>query len=65
MLASSTLELVKIRASQINGCSGCLNMHVKEAARADAFNRMNIMTRQIGGSYVAGSLSAPQPDKAG
>jgi AhpD family alkylhydroperoxidase len=124
----STLELVKIRASQINGCSGCLDMHVKEAADAgessvrlalvaawrdasvftpaervaleltehgtrladtagisdevwsraaqyyddeqllalvtqvaliNAFNRMNVMTRQVGGSYVAGSLGAP------
>src|SRR3954466_11355595 len=31
---AATLELVRIRASQINGCSGCLDMHVKEALRA-------------------------------
>ncbi|WP_306324225.1 MULTISPECIES: carboxymuconolactone decarboxylase family protein [unclassified Streptomyces] len=31
---AATLELVKIRASQINGCSGCLDMHVKDAAAA-------------------------------
>lgn len=124
---AATLELVNIRASQINGCSGCLDMHVKEAERAgetpvrlaliaawreasvftpperaalalaehgtrladgeglsdevwdaaaahfdeeqmlalvaqisliNAFNRLNIMTRQIGGEYVAGSLGA-------
>jgi AhpD family alkylhydroperoxidase len=122
---AATLELVRIRASQINGCSGCLDMHVKEALRAgetpvrlalvaawreatvfteaeraalelaeqgtrladsagvtdeaweraakhytddelmalvsqialiNAFNRMNVMTRQPGGDYVAGSL---------
>ncbi|MFI1223015.1 MULTISPECIES: carboxymuconolactone decarboxylase family protein [unclassified Streptomyces] len=29
-----TQELVKIRASQINGCGGCLDMHTKEAAAA-------------------------------
>jgi AhpD family alkylhydroperoxidase len=38
-LADTTLpmplqELVKIRASQINGCGGCLDMHTKEAAAA-------------------------------
>ena len=26
-----TQELVKIRASQINGCAGCLDMHTKDA----------------------------------
>lgn len=26
-------ELIKIRASQINGCSFCLNMHVKDARK--------------------------------
>lgn len=26
-LEKSLLELVKIRASQINGCANCLNMH--------------------------------------
>ncbi|MBH5336421.1 carboxymuconolactone decarboxylase family protein [Streptomyces pactum] len=31
---ASTLELVKIRASQINGCGFCLDMHVKDAAHA-------------------------------
>ncbi|WP_181802601.1 carboxymuconolactone decarboxylase family protein [Streptomyces shenzhenensis] len=30
----STLELVKIRASQINGCGFCLDMHTKDAAAA-------------------------------
>jgi AhpD family alkylhydroperoxidase len=33
-LPAATQELVKIRASQINGCGGCLDMHTKEAARA-------------------------------
>ena len=30
-LEASLIELVKIRASQINGCANCLNMHTKEA----------------------------------
>ncbi|MCL7427531.1 carboxymuconolactone decarboxylase family protein [Streptomyces sp. YS415] len=30
----STLELVKIRASQINGCGFCTDMHTKDAAAA-------------------------------
>ncbi|MDB5681352.1 MAG: alkylhydroperoxidase [Sphingomonas bacterium] len=30
-LEKSLLELVKIRASQINGCANCLNMHTYEA----------------------------------
>lgn len=29
-----TLELVKIRASQINGCSFCLDMHSRDAKKA-------------------------------
>ncbi|MGA8370077.1 MAG: carboxymuconolactone decarboxylase family protein [Acidimicrobiales bacterium] len=30
-LPTATQELVKIRASQINGCAGCLDMHTKDA----------------------------------
>ena len=30
-LPAATQELVKIRASQINGCAGCLDMHTKDA----------------------------------
>ena len=33
-LPVTTQELVKIRASQINGCGYCLDMHTKEAAHA-------------------------------
>lgn len=33
-LPVATRELVNIRASQINGCSGCLDMHTKDAAHA-------------------------------
>lgn len=33
-LPSITAELVSLRASQINGCGFCLDMHVKEAVAA-------------------------------
>jgi AhpD family alkylhydroperoxidase len=33
-LPPATQELVKIRASQINGCSVCTDMHTKDAAQA-------------------------------
>ncbi|MEU6825050.1 carboxymuconolactone decarboxylase family protein [Streptomyces atriruber] len=33
-LPSVTQELVALRVSQINGCSGCIDMHTKEAAHA-------------------------------
>ncbi|MEV0257593.1 carboxymuconolactone decarboxylase family protein [Streptomyces sp. NPDC050732] len=33
-LPAATLELVRIRASQINGCGFCLDMHTKEAVAA-------------------------------
>lgn len=33
-IEKSLLELVKIRASQINGCANCLNMHTAEARAA-------------------------------
>jgi AhpD family alkylhydroperoxidase len=32
-LEPSLVELVKIRASQINGCANCINMHATEARR--------------------------------
>ncbi|MFE4059542.1 carboxymuconolactone decarboxylase family protein [Streptomyces sp. NPDC059096] len=31
---NATKELVRLRASQINGCAGCVDMHTKEAAHA-------------------------------
>ncbi|MDT0443714.1 carboxymuconolactone decarboxylase family protein [Streptomyces johnsoniae] len=40
----ATLELVKIRASQINGCGFCIDMHTKEAARAGETSvRLNLV----------------------
>ncbi|GGS51529.1 MULTISPECIES: carboxymuconolactone decarboxylase family protein [Actinokineospora] len=40
----ATLELVKIRASQINGCAGCIDMHTKDAAHAgETAVRLNLV----------------------
>ena len=42
-LERSLLELVKIRASQINGCAYCLDMHTKDA-RANGETEQRIYT---------------------
>ena len=43
-LPAATQELVKIRASQINGCAGCLDMHTKDAAdRGESSVRLNLI----------------------
>jgi len=41
---TATQELVKIRASQINGCGFCLDMHTKDAAQAgESSVRLNLV----------------------
>src|ERR671930_212219 len=43
-LPAATQELVKIRASQINGCGFCTDMHTKEAAAAgETQQRLNLV----------------------
>src|SRR6202040_1580869 len=43
-LPTATQNLVKIRASQINGCSYCTDMHAKDAAHAGASQvRLNLI----------------------
>ncbi len=43
-LPAATLELVKIRASQINGCGFCTDMHTKDAAHAgETSTRLNLI----------------------
>jgi AhpD family alkylhydroperoxidase len=43
-LPAATQELVKIRASQINGCGFCTDMHTKEAAAAgESAVRLNLV----------------------
>ena len=43
-LPPATQELVKIRASQINGCALCTDMHTKDAAHAgESHVRLNLV----------------------
>ncbi|MGH2614829.1 MAG: carboxymuconolactone decarboxylase family protein [Thermomicrobiales bacterium] len=43
-LEKSLLELVKMRASQINGCAFCLDMHSKDArARGESEQRLYLL----------------------
>ena len=43
-LPDTTQNLVKIRASQINGCSGCTDMHTKDALHAgESQTRLNLV----------------------
>jgi AhpD family alkylhydroperoxidase len=43
-LEASLLELIKIRASQINGCAFCLDMHIKDArARGESEQRLYLL----------------------
>ena len=42
-LPKSTQELVSLRASQINGCGWCVDMHTKEAAAGETPVRINLV----------------------
>ncbi|WP_328538046.1 carboxymuconolactone decarboxylase family protein [Streptomyces sp. NBC_00344] len=43
-LPAATRELVMLRASQINGCAGCIDMHTKDAAAAgETAVRLNLV----------------------
>lgn len=43
-LPGATQELVKLRASQINGCGFCTDMHTKDAAHAgETQTRLNLV----------------------
>jgi AhpD family alkylhydroperoxidase len=47
------LELVKLRASQINGCGHCIDMHVKELrAMGEGEQRLHLLDAQLGGVAV-------------
>lgn len=44
-LEGSLVELVKIRASQINGCANCLNLHTAEArAKGESEQRIYLLS---------------------
>jgi AhpD family alkylhydroperoxidase len=44
-LEPSLIELVKIRASQVNGCANCINMHAAEArAQGESEQRIYLLS---------------------
>ena len=50
-LPAATQELVKIRASQINGCGFCVDMHTKDAAHAGETSTMPEPGRGLAGGH--------------
>jgi AhpD family alkylhydroperoxidase len=51
-LDHTLLELVKIRASQINGCAFCLHMHTRDARKAgETEDRLNLLSAWRESSY--------------
>lgn len=53
-LDHTLLELVKIRASQINGCAYCLHMHTRDARKAgETEERLNLLTAWRESSYYS------------
>jgi AhpD family alkylhydroperoxidase len=53
-LEASLYELVKIRASQLNGCAFCLNMHLSDArAAGESQQRLDVLSawREVDGLY--------------
>ena len=43
-LTKSQKELIKIRASQINGCAFCIDMHTKDALKKALANEPSVAT---------------------
>jgi AhpD family alkylhydroperoxidase len=54
------LELIKLRASQINGCAHCMNMHFSDAVKAgESLQRLNLLPawRETPYLYTAAELA--------
>lgn len=44
-IAPGHLELIKLRASQLNGCAYCMNMHFNDAAKAgESVQRLHLLS---------------------
>ena len=58
-LEHSLLELVKLRASQVNGCAHCIDMHAKDARKAgETEQRLHLLAGAAhggGGGHDLGS----------
>ena len=51
-LPAATQELVRLRASQINGCGFCTDMHTKDAAHAGETSlRLNLVAGGVAGGH--------------
>lgn len=66
-LPAATQELVKIRASQINGCAACLDQHTKDAAHAgESPVRLSLVTAWREATVVTeAERAAPGADGTG
>lgn len=52
-------ELVKLRASQINGCAYCIDMHIKDALKTgETAERLNALKEWRNTSYFSGREQA-------
>ncbi len=54
-------ELIKIRASQINGCAFCLNMHLRDARTGgESQQRLDVLSawREVDGMFTARERAA-------
>ncbi|TAM84932.1 carboxymuconolactone decarboxylase family protein [bacterium] len=58
-LEPSLLELVKMRASQINGCANCMDMHSKDArAAGESEQRLYVLSAWREAPFYTGSERA-------
>ena len=58
-LEPALLDLVKLRASQINGCAYCIDMHTKDARRAAKPN--SACTRSVPGRKPPSTPNGNEP----
>ena len=64
-LEPNLIELVKIRASQINGCANCINMHATEArSRGETEQRIYLLSAWRGFIYTRAAALADRADAA-
>ena len=61
-LRAGLIELVKMRASQINGCAFCLDMHAKDARRAWRDRAAAVSAERVAG---VAALYRPRTGRAG
>ena len=65
-LPAATQELMKIRASQINGCGFCLDMHTKDAAKAgEILVRLNLFAAWQEATVHRGGAGGARANRAG